>query len=91
MKHTDAEFTPLHTVRDGNLCASIFVVMRPTGPAYRVRVASVYRADAEFKYSNLFSSDELLRLSKLTTDAYSWIANHRLDEGDLFIRAFLSQ
>lgn len=86
MSNLDSDFWPIHTVKDRDLEASIWEISTPDGRGFSVRIARVYRADDECKYSNLFSEDALLRLSKVASDAYSWIARQRNEtcrEGDL--------
>jgi len=73
----DKEFWPSHIIKDQNIEAAVWEVSTAEGDVFRVRVSRVYRADGERKYSNLFSPDELLRVSKITADAYSWITKYK--------------
>jgi hypothetical protein len=79
MSKPDSDFWPVHTVKDRDVEAAIWEISTPDGPGFRVRISRVYRADDEWKYSNLFSEEALLRLSKVASDAYSWIVKHRND------------
>lgn len=79
MRNDDTEYFPVHIITDRDIEAAIWEVPSLAGPVFSVRVSRLYCVAWSLKRSNLFSPDELLRVSTITQDAYSWIANHRND------------
>ena len=77
MKLDAAEFFPTHVLKDKNIEISIWRVHPENPPTFSARVARIYRADGECKYSNLFTEDELSRLSRLAADAHAWMSEQR--------------
>ena len=64
---------PAHKLRDRNLVITIWKNSSDNGPWYSVTPSRVYKQGDQWKESDSYSDDELLRLAQLVQDAYRWI------------------
>ncbi|MBV9123699.1 MAG: hypothetical protein JO112_10115 [Planctomycetes bacterium] len=68
---------PAHKLRSrrGGLVVTIWKNESDKGSWYSVTPARIYKQGDQWKESNSFDADDLLRLSKLLDQADSWIEN----------------
>jgi hypothetical protein len=64
---------PAMKFRDRNLSVAIWKNQGDNGPWFSVTPARTYKQDDQWKESDSYSDDELLRLAILFQDAYRWI------------------
>jgi len=75
--------SPVATIRDGRLSASIWAqVTQDQSLFYTVTFERLYEKDGELKNSNSFSGAELLRIAVLAQDAYQTIGEIRRAAND---------
>ena len=73
--------TPIDTLRDGNIKATIWANFGEKGTFYTVDISRTYQdASGTFHDSHSFSGAELLRVSRLADNAYTEIGIHRQND-----------
>jgi hypothetical protein len=68
---------PVHKIRSGGIELSIWRNEGANGPWYSVTTSRSYKQGNEWKVSDSFGEDDLLRLAKLIDEADTWIASER--------------
>ena len=76
---------PIKMFRLGNIDASIWEAEGNAPNRFSVKIARIHWEDQEWKHSILFRDEELLILSKIASDAYSWICEHQDENGEMDI------
>lgn len=77
MKTTEKARQPIHRVRGGAIELSIWENQGDKGPFYSVTHRRSYKQGDEWKESDSYGEDDLLRLAKLIDEADGWIVAHR--------------
>lgn len=65
---------PTHKIRVGRVIASIWERDDEKGSRHFATFEHFYQVDRSWKYSNCFSVDDLLALSKAADHAHTWIS-----------------
>lgn len=68
---------PAHKLRAGGIEVSIWKNEGANGVWYSITLRRSYKQDEEWKESDSYAEDDLLRLAKLIDEADSWIAAQR--------------
>jgi hypothetical protein len=68
---------PIHSISAGGIEVSIWENQGQKGTFYTVTHRRSYKQGDEWKETDSYGEDDLLRLSKLIDEADSWIAAHR--------------
>jgi hypothetical protein len=76
-KTSDKAKQPVHKLRAGGIEVSIWENEGQKGDFYTVSVRRSYKQGDEWKDSDNYAEDDLLRLAKLIEEADSWIIAHR--------------
>jgi len=64
---------PVHEVRIGLIKAAIWSNRSEDGVRHNVTFERCYRENEEWKSTNSFGRDDLLKLAKVADEAHSWI------------------
>jgi hypothetical protein len=68
---------PVHKIPAGSLEVAIWLREGEKGPFYSVTARRRYKQGEEWKDSDSYGEDDLLRLAKLIEEADSWIVAQR--------------
>ena len=80
MKNGDMRAEAVYRLRYGNVEAAVWKNETATGPRYNVTLARVYKDGDEWKRSNSFGEDELLRAARAANDAYTFLQSLKREE-----------
>ncbi len=73
---------PIHSLKDGLIAASIWKNEADGKTRYSVTFARSFLKDEEWQTSYSFSGSELLRLARLSEQAFDWIKTARRNDAE---------
>lgn len=68
---------PAHEIRIGGIRAAIWINQLETGVTHNVTLSRSYRKEGQWRSTDSFGRDDLLKLAKVLDLAHSWIINQR--------------